>query len=350
LNTIEPNFNAWFNFLFSADIVPLEGIVSHVLLEPRSFFFVKILSLLYLFTGKSYWISSLYLSLFSFWGGWFIIRKIICYWPALKCPALISFLYFPTLTFWSSGVLKESLAFGCIMTLGGIIITGFQKRSIGWGKIGFGLLLIWVLWSVKYHYVAVMILSLMAGIAYTLIFRAQWIKYRYVWLILIILLVIAGLSRLHPNFHLTSLIDVLRENHNKIIDYSNNKNIVYFIPYGTGWIHFLINLPVSSFAGLFMPLPWQGAGLLPKLVGIVNFLILLMTLFKFKKIRDWKWSLNQWNVILVIYILTMAIFMAYAAPNFGTLERYKTGYIPFFLFWILNNKNLILFLRKCFHT
>lgn len=340
LDSIE-TIRGWFLFLIHSDLSFFHGTLPPVLMDPRSLFFVKILSILYLLSGGSYWISSLYLSLISFWGSWYLVMKIIQFWPRLKYPAMISFLYFPPLVFWSSGVLKDAVAFACITTLSGWVILEIKKGSMHWkGYIG-GIFLFWILWSIKYHLAAVMILSVGAGIIYQRIADRYTGIYRYVWFILFFTILVIASSYLHPNFRFDHIMEVLSENHQKIISISDRQNIIYFIPFGSGFFHFLLNLPITLFAGLLMPLPWQGIGFLPKLAGFFNLLILILTIIRILSLKRDPLRWNIWYLMLGIYILFLAILMAYAAPNFGTLERYKTAYIPFYLFWLLDNINLL---------
>ena len=90
-----------------------------------------------------------------------------------------------------------------------------------------------------------------------------------------------------------------------------------------------------------MPLPWQGAGILPKLTGIINLLILLLAINKLMRQKRAHGELNIRVLMTGIYVATLAILMAYTTPNFGSLERYKIGYMPFFLLWILNEKSIM---------
>jgi hypothetical protein len=348
VESFHSSFNEWFSFLFLSDLSGLNGEIPFVLQEPRSLFFVKILSVLYVLTGKSYWISSLFLSVFSFWGGWYIVKKITVHWPALKYPALVSFLYFPTSVFWSSGVLKDSLAYGCLMMIGALIIMGFRTRSANWRIMVPGFILLWMLWSVKYHYAVLIVLSLASGITWNALYRVKRIQYRIALFLFIFILITLGLSRLHPNFHISSLIDVLHANQEKIMDQSNEKNLITFLPIGTGMIHFIVNVPVSLVAGLFMPLPWQGTGYFLQATGFLNLFVLLLMIWKLFTIRIQSGNWSHWTVILVIYILILAVFTAYATPNFGTLERYKTGYLPFFLCWIFRNHFIFSKLKRVF--
>jgi len=279
-----------------------------------------------------------FLLFFSFFGAWKLSLTIVHHWPRLKFPVLISFLYFPTVVFWSAGVLKDALAYGAITLLASLMIRAMQMEKIGLKHYVTAFLLLWMLWSVKYHLAVVLILSVGAGMIYYP-FRK---KYNAVWSFFLVFLFLIGIalvfSLLHPNFRPANLVEVLWQNHEKIIRISEEWNVVRFLPYGADLSHFLVNLPVSLFAGLFMPLPWQGMGLLAKMTGSFNMLILILTLLK---IYDTKKASIRWNVWImmgVIYIGLLAIMMAYTTPNFGTLERYKSAYISFYLLWIFNNE------------
>lgn len=328
----------WLMFLFRSDLSFFPETVLPFPEEPRSFFFVKILSLIYLITGGSYWVSSLFLSLFSFFGAWKLSLTIVHHWPRLKFPVLISFLYFPTVVFWSSGVLKDALAYGALTLLVSLMIRGMQKEKTGLKHFVTGLLLLWMLWSVKYHLAVALIISSGAGLVYHSVTK----KYKPVWGFVLIVLFLMGaalvVSLLHPNFRPANLVEVLWQNHEKIIRISEERNVVRYLPYGTGLLHFLVNLPVSLFAGLFMPLPWQGIGWLAKMTGFLNALILILTILKIYDLRRKPLRWNAWILMGVIYVGLLAIMMAYTTPNFGTLERYKSAYIPFYLLWIFNNK------------
>ena len=332
--------HGWFLFLFHSDLSFLSGPVPQVLQEPRSLFFIKILSLLYLLTGGSYWLASLYLSFFSFYGAWLLSGAIVHHWPDLKYPAIVSFLYFPTVVFWSAGVLKDTVAYGCITVLGTLMINGIKKGAIGRKTFFTGLLMIWVLWSVKYHLAVILLLSIGMGIVSHSISRKYKGTFRYILLVLFFIIAAIAFSYLHPNFRLGYMLEVLRQNHEKIIKISEGVNLVHFIPYGTGLVHFLLNLPISLFAGLFMPLPGQGTGLLPNLAGFFNAFILLLTILKIISLKGEPFRCNHWYLMLGIYIGLLAILLAYATPNFGTLERYKSAYISFYIFWLLDNKIL----------
>ncbi|MBR9999901.1 MAG: hypothetical protein KFF73_13070 [Cyclobacteriaceae bacterium] len=348
VQNIGPAIRHWPAFLLFSDLSFIDSDLPHVLQESRSLFFVKMLSIVYLFTGQSYWLSSLFFSLVSFTGGWFLVRTISRIRPDLKSGAIVAFLFFPPVMFWSSGILKDSVAFACLAGLAGILIRVNHLKEFRWQWIGGGIVLFMVLWAIKYHYAAVLLLSVTAVGLYRLIFYRFRVKPGSVWFLCSMILIILLFSTFHPNFRLGSVIEVMAANQAAIIGASRAGSHVEFLPLGTGWIHFLVNLPVSLFAGMYMPLPWQGAGILPKIAGIFNLMVLLFTLFRvFKdgiKLKD----RDAWQWILAVYLLILAITIAYSSPNFGTLERYKTGYLPFFLLWVFSDERLLKFIKSKF--
>jgi len=85
--------------------------------QPRAFLTVKILSVIHIITYKNYWLSTIYFSLFSFYGFWMLTTKLVIIYPKLTYAAIIAFLFFPSVVFWSSGITKESLSLGAMTFL-----------------------------------------------------------------------------------------------------------------------------------------------------------------------------------------------------------------------------------------
>ena len=68
---------------------------------------------------------------------------------------------------------------------------------------------------------------------------------------------------------------VIQENHEMIKEISDQDKTVQFFEMGNPYFNFLLNIPISLFAGLFMPLPWQGMNILVIATGILNFILLI---------------------------------------------------------------------------
>ncbi len=304
--------------------------------EPRTLFFIKFLSLLNLITGGNYWLNALYLSFFSFIGAWLIIYSLSSIRQEFFLPAYIPFALFPSMVFWSSGVLKESLSYLCMGIMAFIFLDFYIKNRIGILSIILFLLMGWIYWNLKYYLVILMVVSMVSVLVSDTLSEKFNIKQIPVILGLVFAILIVAGTFLHPNFALNRIVGVLQENHMKIIALSHHKNTVPFIPVPSSAAGIFINLPVALFAGLFMPLPFQGSGLLTLAPGLINLIILLTTLLlTYRGIYFPQGKLKLLLFGSLIYIIILATLLSYSTPNFGTLERYKVSYLPFYIFIIL---------------
>ena len=123
------SFQDFIGFLFS-DYAELLAHEYPVLREPRTTFFIKIVSVFYLLTSNNYWITSIYFSLISFLGSWILTNELVKHNRRLKIPAVLALFYFPEFVFWTSGILKESIAWFCLAVLISYIFAYSQKKKI----------------------------------------------------------------------------------------------------------------------------------------------------------------------------------------------------------------------------
>ena len=113
-----------------------------------------------------------------------------------------------------------------------------------------------------------------------------------------------------------------------------DKAIQYYHVDGS-WSGYVMNAPLALFSGLFRPLPFESKGILPLLAGIENFVVLLLFVIGSRR-SGFKFGLkNPIVLICLIFTVSLAILMAFSAPNFGTLSRYKAAYWPFFVLLVL---------------
>ena len=314
-----------------------------ILNESRSAYFMKIILILYKFTAGNYWLTSIYLSLLSFAGSWKLTNSIIRYNPAIKWPALVGLLYLPAFVFWTSGVLKESVAWFCIAIPTSFFLDYVKNRQISIWRIIASVFIIYVLWMIKYYYAAVLVLFLGPLWLYYFLRIKFEIALSYVVVLLGSgILIVVILTFLHPNFNPTRIFSLISENHLIMLERSLAGHAIGFFKLDRPNLDFLINIPVSLFGGLFMPLIWQGTGIFVKATGMINTLSFFLFIGKLADlIKTGKRSFQPEEISLSLYIIFLAILLAYTSPNFGTLERYKTSYIAFFTMWVFYKNPLI---------
>jgi hypothetical protein len=107
------------------------------------------------------------------------------------------------------------------------------------------------------------------------------------------------------------------------------------------------NIPLAIFSGLYRPFFTEASTVLQFLSATENFLLLILTataLMRIKSVVNSKHRLLIFS--LMIYIMVLCIFLALSTPNFGTLSRYRVGFLPFFVFLLVAENPLVTRLIK----
>lgn len=308
--------------------------------QPRALFMVKILSVINLFTGGNYWISSLYFSLFAFLGAWYATTIFLKFFSQYKGAIIFSFFYFPSAVFWSSGIIKESVAIGCIYFITSLILLLYKDRKLYWYQL-LGLAVnFFTLWNIKYYYAGILLLlSFSLIITSFLGRRLAPIKDRSYGQAGVFFICIVGSSlvvtQLHPNFYLHRILTVIVDNYNAFQEISAAGDFVEFSSLEPNLSSFLYNTPKALVSGLFRPFIGESMEPFKIVTGLENLLLAVFFLYALAKLP--KESQDYFNLLLiaaVLFVIIMAIFLTLSAPNYGTLIRYKSGFLPFFVLLI----------------
>lgn len=301
-------------------------------IQPRAAFMTKILALLSLITNHNYWLSACYLSILSFFGFWLAANTVYNFFGS-KMTAVIPTLFFPSIVFWSSGVLKESVAIGSLAGVLAILINTYYKKRIGWLHMLLLLIGLLLLLYLKYYYAAVLMVTFATVFTARVILPKNSSRYIEVGSLLIIFIAILGTASLsHPNFWPSRFLKVMVDNYYQFLEKSSTGNIVKFIDLSPTISSFLYYSPKALFAGLFYPL-WMTSFSWLKLASIVeNWLVLISFIvairyYKLPKLKDDR--LMLWAMLL--FVITSAIFITFSTPNLGTLVRFRIGYLMVFL-------------------
>lgn len=339
VHLFQRDFTEYFIFLWSGDATS-EVSSTLINVQVRSLFLVKILSAVLLGSFNNYWIASLYFSLSSFLGSWYLVTKIQNYLSNGIGAAVISFLFIPSFIFWSSGVIKESLAIGALMYLAGCFVYIINKEPTRWWEWLTALVSLVVLWNLKYYWAALFIPSVITSIIVVRLIL-MWIPTlnqifeTIIWLTLFLCIVLAA-STIHPNFYLSRFLMVVVENHNAYTMVSDHGPSVHFHELHATWGSILLNSPWALFSGLFRPLIFESRTLFQFVISIENLLLLLLCVYNFRYMKSALNSSHRFMILsAMIYIVLLAVFLTLSTPNFGTLSRYRVGFLPFFFFLLL---------------
>jgi hypothetical protein len=343
INTCYHDPGAYLKFLLTGD-----SPVDIATTGSRSMFFVTILSVVNLATDNNYWISSLWFSFFSFWCSYRLVLKLDSIFPDGRMASRIALLFLPSVVFWSSGIIKESVAFGAMAILAVHFLSMMRSQKLtltGFLALGF---YTYLLLSLKYYWGAVLIPSMVTSLFVYWTFgrkkRNAWAM-AGIWVLVFVLLAFVA-SFTHPNFYFERFLTVIVGNHDEFVRISRPDNLIGFYNLSADWLSILINSPWALWSGLFRPMIFEAGAMMGLVGSLENLFFLVLVFWKLKFIRI-PLSDNRLIVIAtVVYIVVLCIFLALSTPNFGTLSRYRVGFLPFFVLLILNDHPVLRIISK----
>lgn len=309
--------------------------------DSRASFFVKLISVFCLITNDHYWATGFYCSFLSFLGAWSLVLTIHKHIASLTTAAVVSFLFLPSFVFWSSGLLKESLTIGALLFLCAAFLGVWFRDSLSWWHVVLAGLSLWVLWTLKYYYAAVLVgVTCAAMLCKVILSRRPAVSF---WLVctiwvLVLLIPMVAVTFLHPNFRIDRFLDVVIENNAAYEAISSPGSLIRFYHLDASVGSILLNTPWALISGLFRPFVWEVSNLPQMFAAAENLLLLILFVTGLRRLGFLKTSGHGLLFISVVgYIVILAVFLTLSAPNLGTISRYRAGYICFFTFVILCN-------------
>lgn len=333
------DFSAYVDFVFTSQY---KATVTHWLyFEDRTSALVKLISFFCWIGGNNYWVCALYFSLISFLGSWFLYFQIRNWKQEYAIGAAVALFCIPSVIFWGSGIVKETLALAGILYLTALFVRWASGKRLMWWH---GLVIIPALfftWVFKYYWLAVFMAVLIPSVILILITRRkvlstwQWISG---WSVIFIVLV-AIVSLAHPNFYLSRILLVVVANHDKYVELSSPDNVIHYSNLQPTIGSVLQNSPLAFISGLFRPFVWEAKNPSALIASIETLMILLLTISFLLSLRK---KINIQVIFpLLVYSAILCIFLALSTPNFGTLSRYRIGFLPFFIFTIFQGNPFI---------
>jgi hypothetical protein len=314
-------------------------------LNSRVIFFSKAIAIVNVLTSNNFWLTSLWFSWFSFLGFWHCAGVLARLFPQSKQAVIFSFFIVPSVAFWSSGLLKESVLCGALCACVGVFLNFiFPNEVIKSQKINvlkqnltqlfIFVVCIFLIWKIKYYYLAVLLPTLLAYLFIYFINKKIKISFvKQVVLFLFIFLIICLLASFsHSNFYLDYFLIALADSHYHLASTTDADNLLYFNDFQPNLWSFLKNMPSAVLESLFAPLVWEAGGNVLKLIaGIENLLIYSIFLFTFR----YEWKANKYSLLLIaclLYICLLGTLLSLSTPSIGTLVRYKAGFLPFWIY------------------
>jgi hypothetical protein len=347
------SFRSYLNFLFTSKLPNSLSVDLIFINEPRALLMVKIVSLFSLVSFSNYWLMTFYITLISFFGSWYLVKQINNVFPQITGSAIIAFLFFPSIVFWSSGLIKETLAMASLYFICGVVIRFWFDKTLSVIMWLASVLAVSVLWSLKYYFAGIFLAVIIASLIYRFIglrvYSFATGPRSYSLWFLIFLLIIMCVSFLHPNFNSSRLLHVMVQNYQIFQKVSRPDAVIVFENLEPTFSSVFLNSPEALFAGLFRPLFFDATNLLSILLSVENLVLLIMAAIALPHIpKIFKSNVSVLLLAIIVYVMLLSIFITLSTPNFGTLARYRVGYLPFFVFLVLLAPPVATRLQKTF--
>lgn len=312
--------------------------------DSASYFVVRVAGIFDIFTFHTYSATAVLFGVMSFSGVWALFLTFYKQFPRLHVQLAISCFFIPSLFFWGSGLLKDSLTLGALGWCTYAVYQIFIERK----KILVSSILLICMFYVIYV-VKIYILICFMPAAFLWIFSKYLTKVRNLFIKLLIapfILVMAGASGY------LAIKEVAEENKRY-----NLESISKTAEETARWIHYVSireggsaytlgdfdytptgmvkKFPLAVWVTLYRPYLWEAHNVVMLLSALESLAMLFLTLYAMYRagpIRFFRYALNK-PILLFCFVFAISFSFAVGIStyNFGSLVRYKIPMMPFFI-------------------
>lgn len=284
----------------------------------------------------------MYLIVFRFY------RFLTRLYPESRKIAAISVLFVPSVVFWSSGILKDSLTFAFSL-LSIVSIYNLLIKPNNWIRYLIYLIFsAFIIISIKpYIFYALLAASLVWLLAsYTRRFQSRFIRVVVMPMFAVgfIILGFFAFSRLgetvggeYSNFEsMAERAYIIQDDLKRDYYGGNSFDIGTFEPTLSGM---LSKSPQAVMAGLYRPFIWEAGSILMIFSGLENIVLMILTILILFRVGIFKLLRHLLNdpfmLFSIVFGVVMAFFIGLTTANFGALVRYRIPLLPMFIFVLL---------------
>jgi len=313
----------------------------------REHTFIKITSVVNLFALNSYLSTTYLFALFSFVGNWLLYRVFIEHFTLIKEKMAWAVLYIPSVTFWGTGILKDTVTFGALGFLVYTIYKVFIIKNKIFRNIFLMILSIYVIMILKSY---IFIAFLPAGVIWIVNHQKSKIKsgalralstpFFIVLMATTLFGLVAIVGESAGRFSISQLEQTTKDFQGWHQVASENGSGYVIHSTGTSISSLLTALPESVNVTYFRPYLWE-SGSIVVLMGAVESLIILLFFLKVffikGKIFMFFRAINSKPIIqmCLIFAIFFGFVVGFTSFNFGALARYKIPSMPFFTAFLL---------------
>ena len=282
------------------------------------------------------------LAFICYYSIWRLYQMFLIEFPTLQREFAIAILFMPSVVFWGSGLLKDSMTFAAVAAFTASFHHLLKIRTHTLRNIIYIIISSYILILIKpYIFFAVLPGSILWLVGYQLSKVTNPLVKSTIAPLLIALSVLSGYLMLRlmgetlGEYSVTNVLDkAYVTNQDLKQEYYQGAafDIGDFDPTVQG---ILGKIPAAITAALFRPYLWEAynAGMI--MSSVENFVLLMITIYLVFKMRVYYLFLLMFRHHILFFSVFFSLFFSFSVglttSNFGSMVRYKIPAIPFFV-------------------
>jgi len=314
--------------------------------ENSSFFIIRIATFFDLITFSTYSATAVLFGVFSFVGAWLLFVTFSTRFPTEESKLAWACLFIPSVVFWGSGILKDSITLSCICIATYTVSRIFLEGRPNLKTFIVLFLAIYFIFSIKIFILQAFVPALILWVLLNKIHQVKSLMARVIslpfFLLIVVLLsyvFVLQLGDANKRYSVNELAETARVTAYDIRfwtgkDAGSGYNLGEFDGTLKGM---LVRAPQAINVALFRPYPWEVKNPLMAMSSLESLALIFLTIFCL--IFYWRNIIRNFikpdALFCFAFSLTFAFGVGIATYNFGTLARYKIPLLPFYLIGLI---------------
>jgi hypothetical protein len=309
----------------------------------EEWFMVKLLSLINLISFQSYLVSTLFLSMIAFFGGWKLFQVFTAILPNKLNLSFIAVFLVPSVFFWGSGIMKDTITLAAINLVIYTLYFGFMRSRKRYGLVIIAVISIVIIVNLK----AYIFLAFLPGL-----FMAVYVQFKqslnnriirfvaapliFIGLIGLCIIGFSQATEVSAKYQVSNLEYKVKGFHSWHTDLGGSSYNLGEVEFTT--VGILSKVPAALNVTYFRPYLWESRNpvvLLGALESTILFLLFLYVLYRanFKFIRMLKREPLLYGCLF--FCLIFGFSVGFTSYNFGALARYKIPVMSLVTFMLI---------------
>lgn len=339
------NSKDYFTYFIYSPVVQTSSAMPYSYLmkyDSAEVFFIKLASLVNVFGMFSYIGTSFLFAVFSFYSSWKLYLLFLKKYPHLGTELSIAILFIPSVVFWGSGLMKDTITFGSLCMLTVAVYDGIIERKQIVKNVIYILVFSYLIMMLKGY----IILAFLPSAAFWIfneykdrirnpIVRLLSIPFIMSISVILFILIIQQIGSSLGKFSVDTIQKTAlgyQQWHTIASENGSGYTLGTVGDFSTGNI--IRTIPLAINVTLFRPYLTEARNVVLLLAALESLTFLLFSLFLVLKARIYKLFYilftNTDVQFCLFFSLTFAFSVGFTSYNFGALVRYKIPCMPFY--------------------